>query len=302
VLTGCVGWRSTIDPHAARFELLPPPDTSRPAPSLLVTITADRDDKEQADLDERYLEAGMEVLHQSGRFSEVGPDLTEPDLELTLHIHEKQSFDGSLNMLSVMTLTAIPSYDRIDVKATGRVSASDGMPLAEIRVEESATMLIWLLALPLIPFALSTTDAVHADVFRSAIVQMVAEPAVWDPSQAHGNIRIATMAEPIEDRWARLERGMSIEEFFLLFPEHQGPETDPESVRRLAGTAILRLRGPVGTFFFEPCRRRNASNRCIQDGPHRLYRWSERSCVDPEGDEALAPHERPRLVTVEACQ
>jgi hypothetical protein len=300
-LPGCVGWRSAVDPHVERFETLSPVEPTGSAPTLKLTVTADRDGKEQDDLAKRYLEEGIEVLRQSGRFSEVDVDLEGADLELVLHVDERESFDGSLMMLSAMTLTAVPTYDRFDVRASGQVIGTDGTPLTELTVRESLTVLVWLPAFPLIPLAASAIDNSYADVFRSALVQMVAEPAVWDPSQAAGKIRASTMSEAVAARWARLEEGMSIEEAFLLLPEFEGPEVDPESVRKRAGKSILRLQGSVGTLFFEPCRRRNANDRCIQDGPHRLYRWSERTCTDLQGGDALAPREQRRLVTIETC-
>lgn len=193
--TGCVTWRSQIDPAAGRYDQLAS-DALRPAEKrLLLTLSVRHPGLNQSTVEQRirfYRQAGVDFLRDSGYFTEVGTSVTDPDLELVLNISEDQSYADDLAFISAyLTACLIPVYDRIETRALGEVYSSNGEKLREFRIEENVSILLSPLLLrspffvvlfppwPPPPSLYAGSDQAVQDIFRSAIVQMNESEGIW---------------------------------------------------------------------------------------------------------------------------
>jgi hypothetical protein len=180
LLSGCLGYRSHIDPNAARFEREPIAAAS-PSKRLLLTLSfrhANVAEEQQQSQASEFRDSAIRWFSESGHFSAVGVDIADPDLELVLNVEEKENYNKAATIISAMTLTVIPVTDRVDLSAKGEVFSSTGEKLADVVVHQSLQSWIGLLLFPATPSLFIAIDRFNEDVFRSILVQMKDKDAI----------------------------------------------------------------------------------------------------------------------------
>lgn len=181
VATGCMGWRSQIDPHSTRYDAIAAPAPDAPRKRLQLTLSVSHPDVPQQNQERRekvLRNAGLAILSDSGLFAEVGTDIDDPDLELVLRIVEEEHFNRATIWLSALTVFLVPVLDRVETHGVGEIYSGTGENLGELQVESTLSIAIALLALPLVPTAFWASSASQTDLFRSVLVQMAETPGV----------------------------------------------------------------------------------------------------------------------------
>lgn len=169
-LLGCVAWRSQVDPLAELYE---PRDAGRQR--LQVTLSVEHPGATQdflAKATEDIEAMALEVLQESGRFSLVGTRVPDPELELVLNVVQEERFAEWNLLLSALTATVVPFYERIGVEATGGLYDASGEKLHDIQVEQDLGLILSVLLFPGTPFVPGVVREMRRDLFRSAVVQM----------------------------------------------------------------------------------------------------------------------------------
>lgn len=188
-LGGCsVGWLSVRDAQASRFEEVmggpvPPKKNLRLTVQMRDERAGDAEDTIRRSV--RYEDSGEAFLRDTGLFESVSTGRTIADLHLKLDLRETMVGNRYLSALNVVTLGLFPHRVKVELEGTGTVFGLREAVLGQVAIREEMTLIISWLMLPIHPTSLVAYRHYQQDMFKSALVQMLENKAIW--AQAPGD-------------------------------------------------------------------------------------------------------------------
>ena len=137
----------------------------------------------QACLD-RHKKAALKAFSNCGLFREVGPTVSNPDIEIVVDSKEEERYIEALPTVCGLTLMVFPAWADVATETRAKVTTVDGKPIESISAQSKVRVIIELLLLPLTPTFFVAGARSTRDVYRSVAVEMAASPRIKELIQA----------------------------------------------------------------------------------------------------------------------
>jgi len=133
---------------------------------------------------DRHKKAALKAFSKCGLFREVGPAVSNPDIEIVVDSKEEERYIEALPAVCGLTLMIFPAWVDVATETRAKVTTVDGKPIESTSAQSEARVIIELLLLPLTPTVFVTSARSTRDVYRSMAVEMAASPRIKELIQA----------------------------------------------------------------------------------------------------------------------
>ena len=176
---GCAAYRTGIPEASKAYE-------PREGGTLIARLTMNaehwangqRYQQSHKDCLKRHQEVALKVFGKSGLFKEVGPDVTDPDIEIVVTSKEEELYNNVLVYVSGFTLGVIPAWITVANETDVKVATPNGKSIADFSAQSRMRAIIQILLFPAIPTLHVAGSRCTRDLYRSVAVEMSENPSI----------------------------------------------------------------------------------------------------------------------------